>query len=441
MMALVLMLLSGCTATSANSEPTLVTPQPQVESVVATTSGTENGYYATLDIKVKNSGAEGTVLIQASITQNGKTTTNGMPVYLTQGEEQELKLTFPLVWGGGEFTSNVQAIMPTAATITNSNPSSTTETNSSLSSTTNPNNLFTSQTISQGPGLQTLVYTFTPVYTGYVTISGTSSSSTGYILVVNTTSGISTTYTFGNGTTINAPLTSGSSYGIYFGNHDTSGAITAILTGTYSSTLSTPNLNDLFTSQAISQGPGVQTVVYSFTPTNPGYISISGTSSSSTGYISIINTNSGASNTYSFGNGNAINFPLNVGNTYSIYFGNHDTAGTITATLTGTYTISPSTSSQNNLFTSKTLYVNPGMQTIVYTFTPSYTGTLNISGTSTSSTGYILIINNSSGGSNTYAFGMGTTVSVPLNAGVNYGIYFGNHDTSGTVTVTLTGIY
>jgi len=79
---------------------------------VATTSGTQSAYYATLDIQVKNEGAEGTVLVQASITQDEKTTSNEMPVYLAQNETHELKLTFPLEWEGGEFTSTVDAIVP-----------------------------------------------------------------------------------------------------------------------------------------------------------------------------------------------------------------------------------------------------------------------------------------------------------------------------------------
>src|ERR1035437_8060400 len=100
------------TATNGSATPAVVKPQPHVENVVATTSGTQSAYYTTLDITVKNEGAEGTILVQASITQNGKTSQNEMPVFLKQGETHELKLTFPLVWQGGEFTSNVQTVIP-----------------------------------------------------------------------------------------------------------------------------------------------------------------------------------------------------------------------------------------------------------------------------------------------------------------------------------------
>jgi hypothetical protein len=90
----------------------VVKPQPRVENVVATTSGSPSAYYATLDIKIKNVGAEGTVLVQAAVTQNGKTSSNEMPVFLKKNETHELKLTFPLVWQGGDFTSSVKTIVP-----------------------------------------------------------------------------------------------------------------------------------------------------------------------------------------------------------------------------------------------------------------------------------------------------------------------------------------
>jgi hypothetical protein len=108
--------LSGCTgagqSTSASVSAQAVKPQPAVVNVVATTSGTESAYYATLDITVKNKGAEGTILVQATVTQNGKSSQNQMPVFLKQNETHELKLTYPLTWMGGDFTSDVKTIVP-----------------------------------------------------------------------------------------------------------------------------------------------------------------------------------------------------------------------------------------------------------------------------------------------------------------------------------------
>jgi hypothetical protein len=107
---------SGClgiTAGASTATPTgPVKPKPVIANYIATTSGTAAAYYTTLDIKVKNEGAEGTVLVQASVTQTGTTNSREQEVYLASGETHELKLTFPLIWKGGDFSSNVQAIVP-----------------------------------------------------------------------------------------------------------------------------------------------------------------------------------------------------------------------------------------------------------------------------------------------------------------------------------------
>jgi len=119
-MILVALILAGagCISNSSTEQtPTTasekaVLPEPVVEKVIATTSGTEKAYYAILNIRVKNNGAEGVILVQASVSQAGKTNTSEMPVYLKEGESHEIKLTFPLVWKGGEFTSHVETIVP-----------------------------------------------------------------------------------------------------------------------------------------------------------------------------------------------------------------------------------------------------------------------------------------------------------------------------------------
>jgi hypothetical protein len=228
-----LVLVTGCLGNSTSTiTPTVTMPQPQVESVFASTSGTQTGYYTTLDIKVKNSGAEGTILVQAKVTQNGTTSQSEMPVFLKQNEEHELKLTFPLVWKGGDFTCNVQAVLPTQGAVS-SNNSPTATAVSIPSPTAGSINLFVSQAVSQEAGAQTTVYTFTPAYSGNMFINGTSNSLTSYILVVNTKPNTSTIYNFGKGIENKIPLISGNTYLIYFGNHDTSGTITATLTGTY----------------------------------------------------------------------------------------------------------------------------------------------------------------------------------------------------------------
>jgi PBP1b-binding outer membrane lipoprotein LpoB len=103
---------SGAGNVTASPTNTTLKPKPTVLPVAAATNGTDKAYYTTLDIKVKNEGAEGIVLVKASVTQAGTTNTNEMPVYLMKGETDEIKLTFPLVWKGGEFSYDVQAVLP-----------------------------------------------------------------------------------------------------------------------------------------------------------------------------------------------------------------------------------------------------------------------------------------------------------------------------------------
>ncbi len=202
----------------------------------------------------------------------------------------------------------------------------------------NPVILFSSQTISQAFNTQTLLYTFTPTYNGYIYISGTSNSTTGYIRVTNNTTSTFTDYAFGTGTTVSAAVSGGYSYSIRFGNTDASGTITATLSATYYPTSSmTSNSATLFSSQTISQAHGTQTLLYTFTPPYSGYIYISGTSSSTTGYIRITNNTTSSSTNYAFGTGTTITAPVTAGYSYSIRFGNSDASGTITATLSAIY--------------------------------------------------------------------------------------------------------
>jgi hypothetical protein len=102
----------GNASSTTSVTSTVLKPMPKVESVIAATSGTEAAYFTTLDIKVRNDGAEGTILVLAEVTQNGKSNQEKMSVFLQEGESHELKLTFPLVWQGGAFTQNVQTIVP-----------------------------------------------------------------------------------------------------------------------------------------------------------------------------------------------------------------------------------------------------------------------------------------------------------------------------------------
>jgi hypothetical protein len=108
----------GGSSASANPKPTAVEsssiskPNPTVLLVNATTAGVFDNYYAILNITAKNEGADGVVIVVASITQAGQTQTNEIPVYLPSGSAQTVKLVFPIKWKGGDWTPTVQTEVP-----------------------------------------------------------------------------------------------------------------------------------------------------------------------------------------------------------------------------------------------------------------------------------------------------------------------------------------
>jgi hypothetical protein len=108
----------GGGSANTNPQPTSVPasdiskPRPTVLLVNATTAGILDNYYAILNITAKNEGADGIVIVVASITQAGQTQKNEMPVYLTSGSAQTVKLVFPLKWKGGDWTPTVQTEVP-----------------------------------------------------------------------------------------------------------------------------------------------------------------------------------------------------------------------------------------------------------------------------------------------------------------------------------------
>ncbi len=116
-LAAVLFSASGCSSRSnfASSTPTtteIIKPKPVVEAVDASTSGMLDNYYAILDITVKNDGADGTVIVVASVTQGAQTIKNEMPLYITHNAKQMVRLVFPLKWEGGDWTPNVRVEVP-----------------------------------------------------------------------------------------------------------------------------------------------------------------------------------------------------------------------------------------------------------------------------------------------------------------------------------------
>jgi hypothetical protein len=205
--------------------------------------------------------------------------------------------------------------------------------------TGSPTTLFTSKPVSQSFGTETiLLYSYIPTQSGYINISGTSSSTTGYIRVTNNTTASFTDYAFGTSNNISALVTGGRSYSISFGNTDVAGTITATLNAVfYPSTAPGTHSVTLFTSQPVSQSFGTLTLLSTYVPTYSGHFNITGISSSATSYIKLTNNTTAASVDYAFGTNGAISVPVVGGQSYSIRFGNTEVSGTVTATVSATY--------------------------------------------------------------------------------------------------------
>ena len=87
-------------------------PKPTVVLVNATTAGVFDNYYAILNITTKNDGADGMIVVVGTVTQAGATNQAEIPVSLSSGETQTVKLVFPLKWMGGDWTPNVETRVP-----------------------------------------------------------------------------------------------------------------------------------------------------------------------------------------------------------------------------------------------------------------------------------------------------------------------------------------
>lgn len=101
----------------ASPAPTVVTakmikPAPSVVSVVASTLGMFDNYYAIVEVTVRNDGADGMVVVFGSITQGGETKESELPTYIVHNGTQTVKLVFPLKWKGGAWTPKIEVGIP-----------------------------------------------------------------------------------------------------------------------------------------------------------------------------------------------------------------------------------------------------------------------------------------------------------------------------------------
>jgi uncharacterized phage infection (PIP) family protein YhgE len=168
--------------------------------------------------------------------QAGLTTTSNQITTLTNQLTNINSLISTLQGNMTSASSQISSIQTQVSTITTqltALQNSITNLNAEVNVITTTNPLFMSQGISQSANTQTQVYSFTPSYTGQIYISGTSSSSTGYIRVINNSTNVTNTYTFGTGAVITVGLIGGDNYTIYFGNSDNTGTIIATLSASY----------------------------------------------------------------------------------------------------------------------------------------------------------------------------------------------------------------
>jgi len=118
--------------------------------------------------------------------------------------------------------SNINSLSSTVTSLQSTINSLTARVTTLESTVSAPLNLLSSYSVTQGANTATIIIaSFTPSYAGYLYVSGTSSSATGFIRVYNNTLAGGTDYLIGTGAAITATLTAGYSYTIYFGNTDT----------------------------------------------------------------------------------------------------------------------------------------------------------------------------------------------------------------------------
>ena len=137
--------------------------------------------------------------------------------------------------------SSLQSQLSSANSQVSSLQSQLSSANSQVSSLQNIINLSQSSTeanqvtINQSSGQSSSVATFTASYAGYVVVSGTSTTSNGYLMVTDSAGGYpynNTNYAFGTGATRTIPVLPGT-VTVYFANSNLMNGATATITVTY----------------------------------------------------------------------------------------------------------------------------------------------------------------------------------------------------------------
>lgn len=113
---LTVVFLGACSPRGSGSpapiEETAIKPSPQVVDITASTVGFYEDFQVILDASIKNGGAAGVIIVIASVTQSGSTSTKQMPVFVDKGKTQVVRFVFPIKWKGGDWTPSVTTELP-----------------------------------------------------------------------------------------------------------------------------------------------------------------------------------------------------------------------------------------------------------------------------------------------------------------------------------------
>jgi hypothetical protein len=304
--------------------------------------------------------------------------------------------------------------------------------------------LLSAQQSTLSGGQQTLLTSFNATSSGTLTVGGSTTTATGYLRLNNAVYGSSANYPFSNGSSVTIPVQVGANT-LYMGNADTVGSPATATLNAYVIYGVGTGQTTLLNAQAFTLFGGQQVLLTSFNATTSGTVLVSGSTSTATAYLRLNGSTSGSSANFPFVNGTTVSIPFQAGNN-SLYMGNGDPSGTTpTATLSAYLTYSGSGgggNAQTTILSSQGFTLTSGGQTILATFTGSSSGSLFVSGSTTSTTGYIRVYNGTYGGSTNYTFTSGSTISIPVQSGYNT-IYFGigNDTPPQTATISATYVY
>ena len=195
--------------------------------------------------------------------------------------------------------------------------------------------LFSGQQITVPGGQQVSITSFNSQAAGNLYVSGTTSSTTGYLRLNNSIYASNVIYPF-SGSPVTLPVQPTGFNTLYFGNNDTAGTSATATLNAYVNYSGSSSQTLVVSSKYFSIAGGQQASLATFTADYQGNIYINGTTTSNTGFIQVYNPSYGTSSNYPFSNNALLTIPVQVGQN-TVTFGCSDAAS---VTVTGTLSIS-----------------------------------------------------------------------------------------------------